>query len=73
MSQVNGNVRTVIPKRDLNPELCRTRGHCGPFANAAVYSRMPGWEGFGDCLVCGSTVRIAPTPQPVRTAAPPRR
>jgi hypothetical protein len=39
--------------------VCEPRGHCGPFINEFYYRAFPGWEGFGDCTVCGSTVHTA--------------
>jgi hypothetical protein len=47
------------------PEFCERRGHHGPYVNAERYLEFPGWDGMGECLACGSTVRIRtdlPTP-----------
>jgi hypothetical protein len=50
------------------PEFCERRGHHGPYVNAERYLEYPGWDGMGECLACGSTVRIrvelAPPPEP---------
>ncbi len=40
------------------PEFCERRGHHGPYVNAERYLEFPGWDGMGECIVCGSTVRI---------------
>lgn len=40
------------------PEFCERRGHHGPYVNAERYLEYPGWGGMGECLACGSTVRI---------------
>jgi hypothetical protein len=40
------------------PEFCERRGHHGPYVNAERYLEFPGWDGMGECLACGSTVRI---------------
>ena len=39
---------------------CETRGHCGPFANEALYNAFPEamWHGMGDCLECGTTCHV---------------
>jgi len=42
------------------PEFCERRGHHGPYVNAERYLEFPGWDGMGECLACGSTVRILP-------------
>src|SRR5690606_30081515 len=39
------------------PGLCEERGYHGPFLNTEIYNTMPGWEGMGDCVTCGSTCR----------------
>lgn len=39
-------------------ETCEVRGFCGPFLNLALYDAFPGWEGCGDCVHCGTTVRV---------------
>jgi hypothetical protein len=36
--------------------ICEPRGHHGPFINELYYCAFPGWEGYGDCVVCCSTV-----------------
>jgi hypothetical protein len=54
--------RTPHPIQDARVALanrhaiCERRGYCGPFINEEFYRAYPGWEGYGDCLVCGSTV-----------------
>ncbi|MBW3628926.1 MAG: hypothetical protein KY464_06475 [Gemmatimonadetes bacterium] len=39
---------------------CEARGHCGPFANQALYDAFPEamWHGMGDCLECGTTCHV---------------
>ena len=39
---------------------CESRGHCGPFANEALYNAFPEpmWHGMGDCLECGTTCHV---------------
>ena len=52
-----------VPKNDQNspenPEYCEARGYHGPFGRAEVYDRFPGWEGNGECVICGSCRHIA--------------
>ena len=38
-------------------DFCAERGHHGPFHNLDRYENFPGWEGMGECLLCGGTVR----------------
>lgn len=57
--------------------ICQRRGYCGPFEDQARYDAVPGWEGLGTCLVCGSTVHTGHHEQRrrerERAAAPERR
>jgi hypothetical protein len=36
--------------------VCRSRGYHAPVVRTEVYRSFPGWEGYGDCPECGSTV-----------------
>lgn len=40
---------------------CEIRGHCGPFANEALYDAFPEpmWHGMGDCMECGTTCHVS--------------
>jgi hypothetical protein len=56
--------RTPHPVQDIETarrnrqRICDTRGFCGPFLNQSYYAAFPGWDGFGDCVHCGSTRHV---------------
>ena len=55
------NAILTMPRLSVQPgrhggRVCARRGFCGPFANQPYYDEFPGWEGYGDCMQCGSTV-----------------
>jgi hypothetical protein len=41
-----------------DPEVCERRGFHGPFKRTEIYDSFPGWEGYGDCVLCGSCRHI---------------
>jgi hypothetical protein len=47
-----------MPEQDRSslqdPEVCERRGFHGPFKRTEIYDSFPGWEGYGDCILCGS-------------------
>ena len=45
------------------PDFCAERGYHGPFCNLERYAAFPGWEGMGECLLCGGSVRAVPEAQ----------
>lgn len=52
----------LAPRRPPVPPLvCPAGQHVRPLLRAEVYDAMPGWEGLGECPVCGSTVHISRT------------
>lgn len=45
--------------RDLaEPGHCERRGYHGPFTNLEKYDSEPGWQGLGECVLCGSTRHV---------------
>jgi hypothetical protein len=57
---VPSRVRFVAPE---TPDFCAARGYHGPFCNLERYAAFPGWEGMGECLLCGGSVRAVPVAQ----------
>jgi hypothetical protein len=57
---VPSRVRFVAPE---TPEFCAERGFHGPFCNLERYAAFPGWEGMGECMLCGGSVRAVPAVQ----------
>ena len=49
---------------NFRASVCEDRGYHGPFVNRKLYDLFPGWEGMGDCAVCGSTCMAIPRPDP---------
>jgi len=54
------------PDTALDPAACERSGHRGPFLNGDLYDSFPGWEGYGECAQCGSTVLRVPATAPRR-------
>ena len=42
----------------LEPSFCEQRGYHGPFSNLEKYNSEPGWQGLGECTLCGSTRHV---------------
>lgn len=40
------------------PGYCERRGYHGPFTNLEKYDAEPGWQGLGECMLCGSTRHV---------------
>jgi hypothetical protein len=57
---VPARLRFVAPE---SPDFCEARGYHGPFCNLERYAHFPGWEGMGECLLCGGSVRAVPESQ----------
>ncbi|HEX2091859.1 MAG TPA: hypothetical protein VHG28_05620 [Longimicrobiaceae bacterium] len=63
-------VKDVETARRNRQRICESRGFCGPFLNQDFYAAFPGWDGFGDCIHCGSTRFVPPAASsPGMTAA----
>lgn len=54
-----------IAATEHTPDVCKARGFHGPFINLDRYEAVPGWSGYGDCAICGSTCRTGPPPPAV--------